>query len=67
MKSKITTIILVIILIIGVSLLLYPSVSNYWNSLHQSRLMASYADAIVQIDNDQYTEIWNSAHAYNRF
>lgn len=67
MKSRITTIILVIILIIGVSLLLYPSVSNYWNSLHQSQLMASYADAIVQIDNDQYTEIWNSAHAYNRF
>lgn len=67
MKSKLSTMILVIILIIGVSLLLYPSVSNYWNSLHQSRLIASYADAIVHIDDNQYAVLWDSARVYNQF
>lgn len=65
MKSNTTTILLVIILLIGVSLLLYPSVSNYWNSMHQAHLVTSYAEAIVQIDDDQYTEIWDAARAYN--
>lgn len=67
MKSKLSTMILVIILIIGVSLLLYPSASNYWNSLHQSRLIASYADAIVHIDDNQYAALWDSARVYNQF
>lgn len=66
MKNKITTILLVIILLLGVSLLLYPSVSDYWNSMHQSHLVSSYAEAIVQIDDDQYSEIWNAACAYNQ-
>lgn len=33
-KSNTSTIILVIVFIIGLSLLLYPSLSNYWNSFH---------------------------------
>ena len=35
---------LILILLVGLSLLLYPTVSDYWNSFHQSRAIASYAE-----------------------
>ena len=40
-SSRWTTILLIVILIIGLSLLLYPTFSNWWNSLHQTRVIAS--------------------------
>ena len=42
MKGKGLTIAIVIIFIAGLSLLLYPFVSNYWNSLHQSQAIVDY-------------------------
>ena len=37
MRKHLSTIVLVILLLIGLSLLLYPTVSDYWNSFHQTR------------------------------
>jgi sortase A len=66
MKNRLSTTFLVIIFCIGLFLLLYPSVSDYWNSMHQSRLISGYAEAVIQIDSDRYSQIWSSAHAYNQ-
>ena len=66
MKNRLSTILLVIVFCIGLSLLLYPTISDYWNSLHQSQVISSYAEAVVQIDDDKYAEIWNDAHRYNK-
>lgn len=66
MKKHWSTILLVIILFIGLSLLLYPTFADWWNSMHQSRAIASYAEEVAQIDDDQYDEIWNAAWEYNR-
>lgn len=65
MKKHLSTIILVIILLAGLSLLLYPSVSDYWNSLHQSRAIASYTEAVADLDSEIYEETWDNAVAYN--
>lgn len=65
-KKNFSTIILVIILLIGLSLLLYPTVSDYWNSFHQSRAIASYAETVAEINNIDYEKIWNDAVQYNR-
>ena len=46
MKKHISTMITVIVFLTGLSLLLYPTVSNYWNSLHQTKAVANYSDAI---------------------
>ena len=40
-KGNFITILLVLILLVGLSLLLYPSVSDYWNSLHQTKAIAT--------------------------
>lgn len=53
------------VFLVGLSLLLYPTVSDYWNSLHQSRAIASYAEQVATLDNDTYDHLWAEAGAYN--
>ena len=65
MKRHGTTIILLIVLIAGLSLLLYPSFSDWWNSMHQSRAVASYVEQVATIDKEQYAHLWEAAWNYN--
>ena len=64
--NKFITIFLVLILLAGLSLLLYPTVSDYWNSFHQTRAIASYAEEVAQMDDNTYERILADAHAYNK-
>lgn len=64
--NPITTLFLVLMFFAGLSLLLYPTVSNYWNSLHQSRAIAAYVEQVAQIDNETFDQLREQARAYNR-
>lgn len=64
-QSNCINVILILMLFVGLSLLLYPSVSNYWNSLHSTKAIASYAENVASLDENQYEEIWKEARAYN--
>lgn len=64
--NSMTTLFLVLMLFAGLSLLLYPTVSNYWNSLHQSRAIAAYVEQVAQIDNETFDQLRGQARAYNR-
>ncbi|MGM9584579.1 MAG: class C sortase [Faecousia sp.] len=66
MRKHGTTITLLLILFIGLSLMLYPTFSNWWNSMHQTRAIATYSQQVAQLDNDSYEQFWEEAHAYNR-
>lgn len=66
MKKNLSMIILILVFLTGLSLLLYPIVSNYWNSLHQSRAIAGYSEAVAKIDSLDYEKIWKDAQEYNR-
>lgn len=65
MKKHIINALLILIFLIGLSLLLYPTVSDWWNSLHQTRAIASYSETVASMDNSIYDEIWQSAERYN--
>lgn len=65
MRKHLSTILLFLVFGIGLCLLLYPTVSDYWNSFHQSRAISSYTDAVAQIDNEEYERIWAEAMAFN--
>ena len=65
MKKHLSTILLFLVFGIGLCLLLYPTVSDYWNSFHQSRAISSYTDAVAKIDNEEYERIWADAVAFN--
>jgi len=60
-----TTVLLVVILLAGLSLLLYPSVSDYWNSFRQSKVISNYADTVHEIDPDRYKHLIDAAQKYN--
>lgn len=64
-KTNLSTILLVLMLIIGLSLLLYPSFADYWNSFTQSRAITSYAEQVAKLDTDEYAHIWQDAFEYN--
>lgn len=66
-KKKLPTIILLIILVIGFFLLLYPSVSNYINSIHQTQSVADYGNSVSQMDNNSVTEMKEEVKSYNKF
>lgn len=65
MKDKLTTSLLILIFFAGLSLLLYPTVSNYWNSLHQSRVITDYTEQISKMDEEEYERIRQEAILYN--
>ena len=66
MKKHFSTIILVLILVIGLSLLLYPTFADWWNSFHQSRAIASYDQALDSMSEADYTHLFDDAMEYNR-
>lgn len=59
-RNKVISILLLLVLLGGLSLLLYPLVSDYWNSFHQSRAIAAYAEAVAELD-DASCEAWREA------
>ena len=65
-KGRISTIILILVFFVGLSLLLYPTVSDYWNSLHQSKAIANYADQVAELDDAVYEQLWADAKTYNQ-
>ena len=65
-KKHRTTIILIGMLLTGLSLLLYPSFSNYWNSFHATRAIASYAEETANLNEAEYAAMLQDAHAYNQ-
>lgn len=65
MRKHCSTLLLILVLLIGLSLLLYPSFSDWWNSLHQSRAIAAYTGQVAAMDTDRYEEMWDAAWEYN--
>lgn len=66
MLSKKSTIILLISFFIGLSVLLYPSISSYWNSLTQSEAIVDYESMLAQYKPEDYSALFEAADAYNQ-
>lgn len=66
MKKNLTNALLVLILLLGAGILLYPSFSDYWNSFHQSQAIVNYSDTVSNLNEAEYESIWQEAVAYNQ-
>lgn len=66
-KKKIggSTLALIVIFFAGLSLLLYPSVSNFVNERNQSHIIADYTQSLGQMDAEKYEQIRAQAQEYN--
>lgn len=65
MKKHLTTLLLIAIFIAGLCILLYPSVSDYWNSMVQSKAIVDYEVALSNLTQKDYTDAFEAAYAYN--
>ena len=65
-KEQLFTIVLVLALIVGLGLLIYPSFADYWNSFHQSRAVMSYAESVANMNDEEYARILDEARIYNQ-
>ncbi len=66
MLSKKATIILLISFFIGLSVLLYPSISSYWNSRTQSEAIVDYESMLSQYKPEDYSALFEAADLYNQ-
>lgn len=64
-KNKRYSLLLLLALLVGLSLLLYPTISNCWNSFHQSKTIATYVETVAEMDDSDYEGMWREAQAYN--
>ncbi len=65
MRRHLSTIILILIFLVGIVLLLYPTFSDWWNSFHQSRAVASYIGSVTDMNNEEYDIMLEEAREYN--
>lgn len=65
-SHRLSNFILVLILLVGMGIVAYPSFSEYWNNLHQSRAIMGYAQRVAELTNEEYEAIWSAALEYNR-
>lgn len=66
MKNNKIGIILVLMLFVGVCGLLYPSVSQYWNTKTQSRAVVNYQEILASIKPEDYDKYFDEADKYNK-
>lgn len=56
-SGRLSTIILVLVLLTGLGIMLYPTISDYWNSFHQTRAIAQYDEVVAQLDDTDYESL----------
>lgn len=66
MKSKWLTIVLILVMVAGLSLLLYPSFASYWNSKHATKTIATYSEDVSALKEEEINELWQAAVDYNK-
>lgn len=66
MKKNKTTLIMVLFFFIGLAILLYPSISNFYNQKVQSKAIIDYESILNNIKKEDYTDYFNKADEYNK-
>lgn len=64
-KFKRMNLILALAFLAGLSLLLYPAISDYWNAMHATRAIAGYTEKVAALNDELYAQMYKDAAAYN--
>lgn len=65
-KDRLITVLLIFCLLAGLSVMLYPTISEYHNSLTQTKAIAEYSDIVAQLEEEQYDRVFASSEEYNK-
>lgn len=64
-KTLLYRVVVTIVILLGIGLLAYPSVSNWYNDMHRSRAIAVYENAIAGLSDVDFESMFEQARAYN--
>lgn len=65
-KRSLSSVVLILVFLIGLSLLLYPTVSEWWNSFHSSKAISNYKEVVDSLKDEEYERVLHAAQEYNR-
>lgn len=65
LTSRLSSFFLSLLVLAGMSLLLYPTFSDYWNSFHSSKAIANYTQVVSDMDEETYERLLTEVYAYN--
>ncbi|MBR3326390.1 MAG: class C sortase [Atopobiaceae bacterium] len=65
LRKNLSTFVIVLVGLVGLGMLLYPTVSDWWNTMHQSYAIASYEHAVAEMDTSKQDRMLAEAEAYN--
>ena len=65
-KFSLSTFILIVIFIVGLSVLLYPTISNWWNSMHMSQVIVTYQEKLKDTSEEERKAMLAAADDYNQ-
>jgi len=60
-----TTVAIVVVMLVGLGIIAYPTFADWWNSFHQSRAIATYVEAVKDVDPEKVEALLDEARAYN--
>lgn len=66
-KNQLYCVIFSAMLVVGFSLMLYPSISNYWNSFHSSKAISNYSQVVSEMDEAEYQMMFQKAQQFNQY
>jgi len=65
MKRKLSTILFGLLFLVGFGILIYPTVSDQWNTYRQNRLISSYETVVEDLTQEDFTAEWEKARQFN--
>ena len=65
MRRKLVTALIIILMIVGIGVLTYPTISNQWNTYRQSKLITSYDKAVSELQEEDFSDQWTKAQEFN--
>ena len=66
MKRRLSSLVFALMFLLGFGILVYPTVSDQWNTYRQSQLISTYEEVVQQMEEEDFSEFWEVARNFNQ-
>ena len=65
MKKRLPSILIGLLFLVGLGIMIYPTVSNQWNTYRQNKLISNYEKIVDDMSDEDFSQEWQNAQAFN--
>ena len=65
MKKRLPSILVGLLFLVGLGIMIYPTVSNQWNTYRQNKLISNYEKIVDDMSDEDFSQEWQNAQAFN--